>query len=173
MTMATATPQDETRVTHAKLIDSSEGEGRPWNETAREIHNKVRAFSIWPGTSLTLLVGASPSSKKTSTICVKLISTRHRPDLKKKEVATNVVELGPNKGDGLMVICYDGSVLEVLELIQPHKRAMTARAFVNGIQPHSRFFEWVMMEQQPTEASAEQNIDATKPTAAATTTNLN
>ena len=46
-------PQDESRATVCKLIDKEDG-AINWREPARVIHNKVRAFTPWPGSFTTL-----------------------------------------------------------------------------------------------------------------------
>jgi methionyl-tRNA formyltransferase len=45
----TAIPQDEAQVTYAKKIEKAEGEIN-WNDSAVQIHNRVRAFVMGPGT---------------------------------------------------------------------------------------------------------------------------
>ena len=49
-----ALPQGPAGVTHAKKINKAEGL-IDWSESARKIHNKVRAFTLGPGTYTTLL----------------------------------------------------------------------------------------------------------------------
>lgn len=46
-------PQDESKVTYAKKIDKAEAQ-IDWSQSAQQIHNKVRAFTMGPGTFTTL-----------------------------------------------------------------------------------------------------------------------
>ena len=56
---------------------------------------------------------------------------------------TNEVMLGPNKKDGLRLVCGDGSVLELL-MVQPvTRKAMDAKSFVNGLRGEKVY--WVDM----------------------------
>ena len=60
---------------------------------------------------------------------VKVIKTRVVPET---TAPTDVVEMGPTKKSGLYVVCYDGSILELLELQPATRKAFRARDFQNG-----------------------------------------
>jgi methionyl-tRNA formyltransferase len=47
---------------------------------------------------------------------------------------TNIIEIGPKKGDGLRLVCFDGSVLELLKVQPVTRNVMDAKSFVNGLQ---------------------------------------
>ncbi|HEX7000148.1 MAG TPA: methionyl-tRNA formyltransferase [Trueperaceae bacterium] len=47
------TPQDDSQATHAPLLTPADGHVR-WHESAREIHDRFRGVSAWPGTSFQL-----------------------------------------------------------------------------------------------------------------------
>jgi methionyl-tRNA formyltransferase len=49
----TPRPQDESRATTCKLLEREDG-GVHWEDPAQVIHNKVRAFTPWPGSHTTL-----------------------------------------------------------------------------------------------------------------------
>ena len=51
--------------------------------------------------------------------------------------ATDVIEEGPKKSDGLRLVCYDGSVLELLQVQPATKKVMDHRSFANGLQGRS------------------------------------
>ena len=74
ITMETATAQDEDAVVHADMIDSAEAEFKPWEESARTMHNRLRGFSMWPGAFLYLQVGTASATK------YKILETRVLPD---------------------------------------------------------------------------------------------
>jgi methionyl-tRNA formyltransferase len=44
----TATPQDESRATHARLLEKTDGRVR-WDQPAQRVHDHVRGMSPWPG----------------------------------------------------------------------------------------------------------------------------
>ena len=47
---------------------------------------------------------------------------------------TEDVVLGPEKKDGLHLVCGDGSVLELLQIQPVTRKAMDAKSFVNGLR---------------------------------------
>lgn len=134
ISMETATVQDESRVAEAGMIDSSEGQLWPTKMSARECHNRVRGFSMWPGTFLFFQIG-DDTSEPTK---VKVIESRV---LDETAEATDIIEIGPKKGDGLRLICSDGSVLEMLRVQPITKKVMDAKSFVNGLQ--GRTVRWL------------------------------
>jgi methionyl-tRNA formyltransferase len=137
ITMETATPQDESLVTDADMIDASEAELRVWEESALTCHNRIRGFSMWPGTFLYLQIGDDEPSK------IKIAATRVLPETAEP---TSMLELGETKGDGLRLVCGDGSVLEILQLQPVTRKLMDAKSFMNGVQ--GKTVQWV---KPPTE----------------------
>jgi methionyl-tRNA formyltransferase len=127
ITMDTATPQEEAKVVNADMIDAAEGEMKPWEETARTLHNRLRGFSMWPGASLHLEVGAGSEPTK-----FKILETRVLDEVAVEP--TDRVEPGPTRKDGLRVVCVDGSILEVNRLQPATKKPVDALSFVNGLQ---------------------------------------
>ena len=138
MTMDVATQQDESKVVQAKMIDSSEAELRPWEESAWTMHNRLRGFSMWPGAFLYLQVGDKDSSE-IEPVKYKILETRVLPDTSVE--VTDEVTPGPTKKDGLRLVCADGSVLEILRLQPATKKPVDALSFVNGLQ--GRTVRWV------------------------------
>ena len=134
ISMETATVQDESLVAEAGMIDSSEGQLWPTKMSALECHNRVRGFSMWPGTFLFFQIGDDTSDPTK----VKVIESRV---LDETAEATDIIEIGPKKGDGLRLICSDGSVLEMLRVQPVTKKAMDAKSFVNGLQ--GRTVRWL------------------------------
>lgn len=132
ITMETATLQDESLVTDADMIDASEAELRVWEESASTCHNRMRGFSMWPGTFLYLKIGDDEPSK------VKVAATRVLPETAEP---TSVLELGDRKGDGLRLVCGDGSILEILQLQPVTRKVMDAKSFMNGVQ--GKTVQWV------------------------------
>lgn len=132
ITMETATDQDQEAVVNADMIDSSEAEFRPWEESARAMHNRLRGFSMWPGAYLYLQVGDTEATK------YKILETRVLPDTMD---LTDAVVPGPQKKDGLRLVCHDGSVLEINRLQPATKKPVDALSFVNGLQ--GRTVRWI------------------------------
>lgn len=132
ITMETATVQDEALVTEASMIDAAEAELKVWEESALTCHNRMRGFSMWPGTFLYLQCGDDELIK------VKIVETKV---LSETTEPTTVVKLGPSKGDGLRLVCGDGSILEIMKLQPVTKKAMDAKSFVNGLQ--GKVVHWV------------------------------
>jgi methionyl-tRNA formyltransferase len=91
-----------------------------WKLTAREIHNRLRAYTPWPG--LTAELRGEP---------VKIVSARV---LEGREDAAPGTLLGLR--DGLLAVACggnrEGGVLGIAELQRPGKRALRAADFVNG-----------------------------------------
>jgi methionyl-tRNA formyltransferase len=125
ITMDTAQAQDENLVVAADMIDSSEAELKVWEESALTCHNRLRGFSMWPGVFLYVQVGERED-------IVKLKVTKSKVVVNATSEPTNVVRLGPNKEDGLHLVCWDGSILELIEVQPATKKPFPARDFQNG-----------------------------------------
>jgi methionyl-tRNA formyltransferase len=52
-----------------------------------------------------------------------------------------MLELGERKGDGLRLVCGDGSILEILQLQPVTRKVMDAKSFMNGVQ--GKTVRWV------------------------------
>ena len=93
-----------------------------WKLTAREIHDRLRAYTPWPG--LTAELRGEP---------VKIVSARVLEDRDAPSDIAPGTLLGL-RGGLLAVACggEDGGVLGIAELQRPGKRALRAADFVNG-----------------------------------------
>ena len=149
-TMETATTvQDETKIVNADMIDASEAELKPWQETARDMHNRLRGFSMWPGAFLYLQIGGDDNDNAEPTK-FKILETRVLDET--VDEPTNVVAPGNTKKDGLRLVCVDGSVLEINKLQPATRKAMDALSFVNGLQ--GKTARWVQTTPVPSEDDA-------------------
>ncbi|KAL9188763.1 hypothetical protein ACHAXT_007141 [Thalassiosira profunda] len=128
ITMDTADAQDEALVAEAGMISAAEGQLWPSKEDSTTIHNRVRGFSMWPGTFLYFRIGDDEAKDP---VKVKVIESRV---LDETAEPTDVIEIGPKKGDGLWLVCGDGSVLEMLKVQPATRNVMDAKSFVNGLQ---------------------------------------
>lgn len=122
-----ATPQDETAVVHAAKVAKEEGV-LDFKLPARTLHNKVRGFAGWPGTTAAFMVEGRKAEDGESNVVLKIIRTRLGP-------VNGDPAQPPRLVDGTMQLtCADGSVLEVLTVQPPGKKPMEASAFWNGLQ---------------------------------------
>ena len=113
---ARATPQDESRASHAPLL-SKELSPMDWGKTARQLHDQVRGLYPWPSAAAML-----------DGIRCKIIRTSIFNEETDQQSGT-VLQADKK---GLRVACGDGTVLEILELQPDGKKAMPAAAFLMG-----------------------------------------
>lgn len=113
--------QDHNNATKANKLKLEEGM-LDSSQPALKLHNKVRAFSGWPGTKLKFIFNNNP-------IEIKIITTR---------VSQNSYNLKNNEilftQDTLCVCCGDNQILEILEMQLPGKKVVNAKNFRNGIK---------------------------------------
>lgn len=123
-----------------------------FSQPAQVCHNKVRAFAGWPSTFATfqqLAADSSGGGGGGEAVELKIVRTRVGEPAawrggSEREVAVT--------RDALLIRCGDGSVLEVLELQAPGKRAMAARDFANGLK--DRTLVWQETPAQPAGTAA-------------------
>ncbi|MEY2986544.1 MAG: hypothetical protein RJB13_65 [Pseudomonadota bacterium] len=120
--------QDHTCATKANKISIEESVLMPAEQGARALHNKVRAFAGWPGCRLKVF-------HECVEIELKVIATSVSQH---KKAPSNEIFFN---GRFLELVCSDGTVLELLELQPPGKRAMAARDFWNGLKTKS--MSWI------------------------------
>lgn len=110
-------PQNNEEATYASLLDK-EIEKIEWNNTAREIHDKIRGLNPWPGAHSVLSDGRNLKIWQTRVV------EKEYPDKK----PGTIVELTK---DGFIVVCGK-ACLEVLEVQPESKKKMPADVFCNG-----------------------------------------
>jgi methionyl-tRNA formyltransferase len=124
--------QDHSKATHAAKLERAQGALDFQHLSAQACHNKVRAFAGWPGTyhSFTFVKDGVKEM-----IEVKVLETRVREDCltdaERDALRENMVLF--NGRDAMMVMCADGSILEILRLQSPGKKPAAASAFNNGL----------------------------------------
>uniref|UniRef100_A0A0D9YDD5 Methionyl-tRNA formyltransferase, mitochondrial n=1 Tax=Oryza glumipatula TaxID=40148 RepID=A0A0D9YDD5_9ORYZ len=122
-----AKPQDDSKVTHAPKLNSDES-WLSFNQEAKLLHNKVRAFAGWPGTRAKLqLVN---QNGEPDVLEIKVISTKACASCDKTRDGNEVLF----SGNSLLIPCGGSSCLEVVELQLPGKKVTTARDFWNGLR---------------------------------------
>jgi methionyl-tRNA formyltransferase len=112
----TATPQDATRATHAPRL-RKEDAFVDWGQTAVAIERQVRAHTPWPGTVTEL--GGEPLRIQ-SVVVVDAITP-----------ASPGTFLGLIDG-GLRVACGEGSILALLRVQRPGRRAVGGQDLFNA-----------------------------------------
>ncbi|KAK3165111.1 hypothetical protein QOZ80_1AG0029050 [Eleusine coracana subsp. coracana] len=121
-----AQPQDDSKATLAPKLNADES-WLSFDQEAKALHNKVRAFAGWPGTRAKLqLMNQNGESQPLE---IKVISTK---------VCTSCDKTGDENeilfsGSSLLVPCSQSTWLEVSELQLPGKKVTTARDFWNGL----------------------------------------
>ena len=131
--------QDEALVTHAKKLNVEEA----WLDFSLDpltLHNKVRAFSVWPGTKMKIRLSEE-------TLECKVLSSRAPPEVRHAVTSGNSpqyeqllpslkISLSADKG-ALTVPCGNGGFFEVVELQLPGRKKTTAKDFWNGLKDKS------------------------------------
>ncbi|CAK0784141.1 hypothetical protein CVIRNUC_007344 [Coccomyxa viridis] len=129
-----ATPQDDAAVSHAAKIEKSEGQ-LDFTQSARVLHNKVRAFAEWPGTTAMFHLEAAAGEREKDMV-VKIIRTCVAEQTEPETIASTGSlqrEVCVTR-DRLLVPCAGGGLLDILDLQPPGKKPMHAGAFINGLK---------------------------------------
>jgi len=131
--------QNESQATLAPRLKKSDG-AIDWGRSAREIHNRVRGVTPWPGASSVL---AAKGGRKAVRLVISRTALTERPA---RGESGTVLDAGP---EGIDVATARG-VVRILEVTPAGKRTMSAADFVNGyrVGPGAAF------------VSAGQNVDA-------------
>ncbi|GAX75937.1 hypothetical protein CEUSTIGMA_g3380.t1 [Chlamydomonas eustigma] len=155
-----ATPQDEAAMVHAAKLTKEESNLDFTSCSATALHNKVRAFAGWPGTTAYITLEEESTGKR-EVQKIKICSTR----IVERSCSENHVEVPPSNeaeegssinnnigslsstttssgsvlltwgpSDTLLIPCLGGTVLEVLLVQPPTKKVMTTKDFKNGIR---------------------------------------
>jgi len=111
---AAATPQDESLVVDCSKFSKEDGR-IDWDDRAENVHNKVRAFTPWPGSYCELPEGGDVKIIKT-----RLVMEEGKPG--------EIIRVSKSE---LIVACKDGG-LSILELQPAGKKPMSTADFLNG-----------------------------------------
>ena len=128
-------PQDPNGVTKAKKLSPEESWLSP-AQTAWENHNKVRAFSGWPGTRIRLQLGENLEDQvelKVHTTCASASSVDSTPTTPSSRVAFD--------GEALVLECLGGTKLRLLEVQVLGKKVVGSVDFWNGLK--TRKLDWI------------------------------
>jgi methionyl-tRNA formyltransferase len=130
-TGANCTPQDDALATEAPKLSAEDSYVDFESSPAATIHNKCRAYAIWPGLWTTVTIGNDLDDVKR----IKIISTEildAQPDLTR--VTADITLTKMNKKPYLRVVCGDGSVIGIKEVQPAGKKVMDAGSFFNGLR---------------------------------------
>ena len=128
---ARATPQDPAGATQAPKLSQAEAE-LDFDLPAQQVHNKVRAFEGWPGTRATFQLEDPAGNGPAEPVVIKVVETRVSREALGHDFQDRRVQL--TKAGQLLVACGGGTVLEVLRLQPPTKKAMDPRSYYNGLR---------------------------------------
>ena len=138
--------QDETKATFALKLSTSESYVNFNTMSAATIHNKCRAFSIWPGiwTYFSVNNTNSEQSKTIQRLKMKIITTclikedssaDQSGENKNERPERNVLQLVKYNGQFVYRLrCSDGSILGLIELQPENKRVQSAKDIFNGLR---------------------------------------
>jgi methionyl-tRNA formyltransferase len=115
-------PQAAEGVTYAPRLTRDSGRV-DWGWTAREIHDRLRAYTPWPG--LTAALRGEP-------VKIGAAEAIDEPGEAVAGITAPGTVLGLRGGRLLAVACGGGTVLGLAELQRPGKRALRAADFANG-----------------------------------------
>jgi methionyl-tRNA formyltransferase len=111
----TAVPQDHARATLAPILKKSDGL-LDWHRPARELHDRVRGFSPWPGAFTQF------RNQQLKVHAARVLDP----------TALGPGHVGGTKGDLLVVGCGSGTCLGLLEVQPEGRRRMSGAAFAAG-----------------------------------------
>ncbi|EKX42449.1 hypothetical protein GUITHDRAFT_141138 [Guillardia theta CCMP2712] len=158
--------QNDEEATYAAKMNKEES--KLWfTENAKYMHNRVRAFAGWPGTTMDLVINSGcPDEEK---MTVKIVTSRIRreqggaiqlftslfPSISISSFSNSICDpflslppllirlahlhLLANEaaGNALVITCDDGSQLDAIEVQPPGKKPMDAKSFWNGMRGRS------------------------------------
>ena len=116
---ATRTKQDDSAASYTKILKKEDGEIDFGTMSARQIWNRFRAFSGWPG----IYANANISEKE-----VKVMFTKIGFNDKIYGKAGQIIKADKN---GLWIACREGT-LEIFRIKPAGKNEMDYNAFING-----------------------------------------
>lgn len=134
----TAIAQDPSRATHAAKLTREESLLDFEKDSAVVCHNKVRGFAGWPGTHhIFKIVHDSDSGKEDELLELKILKTcigHGHGDAPLSRVVVSSNENDKSSSSSLRIVCGDSSVLDVLEVQAPGRKAVAAKDFMNGMK---------------------------------------
>jgi methionyl-tRNA formyltransferase len=115
--------QDASQVCWAPII-KKEMSRISWQKRAREVHNQIRGMNPWP---------VACANYRSESLRIWRSSLTGQYDDSAKMPGT----LLGHTEKGILILCGEGTVLEVLEVQMPAKAKVTGREFANGARAHT------------------------------------
>jgi methionyl-tRNA formyltransferase len=141
--------QNHDKATHAPKIETSEGSLDFRLLTAKQVLNKSRAFSEWPGVFGFFKISHQDETETVHRI--RLLKVVVLPESNEVSVPNLVtVSKEGGKEDMLVIRCKDDTRLGILEVHPAGRKAMTAKAFVNGVRGQ---LSWISPPEEITVAT--------------------
>jgi len=125
-----AVAQDEAAITHAAKMSRADAE-MPWGEAASLLHDRVRAFTGWPGSFGTFTV-TDAEGAVLEELQIKILKSQVVEGFTAPSMSDCMHEVLQEK-KALVVPCGDGG-LRVLEIQVPGKKAAPALTYVNALK---------------------------------------
>lgn len=126
-------PQDDALATLAPLLTPEDGNVR-WQDDATAVYDRYRGVAAWPGTRF-----LAPARAGTEAASERVKVTRMRPAPPPDRDAASGQVLAVDPAGAVTVACGAGAV-ELLRVVPPGGREMTAYAWANGrdVRPGAR-----------------------------------
>lgn len=111
-----------------------------FKQSATALHNKIRAFTGWPGTFGCFVISSNDDLAGGQKQQIKILQSRVLNDAADVQLGQDPQAATPGQvvfaanGSRMLVPCGGASVLEVLLLQTPTKKAMSPQAFYNGLR---------------------------------------
>lgn len=111
-------PQDAASASYAPILKKTDGY-LDWKMSARELHNRIRAFNPWPGAVTGFRDG----------VC-KILRTAVGPQAPEMSEPGTIIM----SRRSVAAAAGDGNLLEILEAQPPNRKAMSGSDFANGMR---------------------------------------
>lgn len=130
-------PQDSTQATYAPILEKENGL-IDWSRPARQIYNRMRGFTPWPGAyttfrTQTCQIWGRPADSPSSTASL--------PSKASLSPASEVPGTLLPSSDAVSVVCGERTLLQLDAVQLEGRKRVTAREFANGarLKPNDRF----------------------------------
>lgn len=110
--------------------------------SAVTVHNRCRGFQDWPGVLATFQIGSNIVKMKLITTYVIEPAADSAERTHNVSVVKYIDSTGKKAPDMLRVVCGDGSVLGILEVLPVSRKQMPIKDFMNGIKG-DKTIQWI------------------------------
>ncbi len=128
------TNQDDEKATHAPKLTVEDAVLDFDTMSATTVHNRCRGFQDWPGVLATFQIGDNLVKMKLITTYVMEPTAGAAERSREVTIVKHAQSSGKKALDMLRVVCGDGSVLGVLEVLPVTRKQMYIKDLMNGIK---------------------------------------